>query len=69
MIEDGKAPCGNFVDDTRREKWRQEFSCNLLGCEKCSLWDGKTVYYKENIKKGLSIWAKHQLETEEYKTW
>jgi hypothetical protein len=66
MIEDkgGIAPCGKYPDDTRHEQWRQEFSCCLVGCKSCGLYDGGTVYYeysKENMKKGLSIWAKHQL--------
>ena len=29
----GIAPCGKYPDDTRREQWRQEFSCCIVGCK------------------------------------
>ena len=66
MIEDrgGVAPCGKYPDDTRREQWRQEFSCLLVGCRSCGLYDGGEIHYQyseESMKKALSIWAKHQL--------
>ena len=59
--KEGIAPCGNVVDDTRHEKWRQEFTCYLIGCKDCRLYNGNE-YYKHDIKKGLSIWAKAQRE-------
>ena len=64
-MKDGIAPCGQEVDDTRHETWRQEMSCNLIGCDKCSLHlKGMPIYYissENNMKKGIAIWAKHML--------
>ena len=61
-MEEGMAPCGRFVDDTRREQWRQEFSCTLIGCKSCSLYNGGEIYYEGNMKRGLAIWARQQLK-------
>lgn len=64
-MKDGIAPCGQEVDDTRHEKWRQEMTCYLIGCDKCSLHPKDApMYYvssENNIKKGIAIWAKHML--------
>jgi len=64
-MRDGIAPCGQEVDDTRHEKWRQEMTCYLIGCDKCSLHlKDMPIYYAssdDNIKLALSIWAKHML--------
>ena len=64
-MKDGIAPCGQEVDDTRHEKWRQEMTCNLIGCDRCSLHlKGEPFYYvssEQNMKHGLAIWAKHML--------
>lgn len=66
----GIAPCGQYVDDLRREWWRQEMSCNIIGCDNCSLHQkDEPMYYissQENMKKGLAIWAKHMLGELEY---
>lgn len=60
MSEEGRAPCGMFVDDTRHEQWRQEFSCLLFGCEKCLMRNGGPVYYEPDFRKAIGIWVKHQ---------
>ena len=62
--KNGIAPCGNYVDDERHEKWRQECSCLFVGCKNCALYKGGEIHYEgsdKDIKKGLSIWAKHML--------
>ena len=61
----GIAPCGKYPDDTRHEQWRQEFSCCIVGCKSCALYEGGEIYYEyseKSMKRGLAIWAKHQLE-------
>jgi hypothetical protein len=69
-MKDGVAPCGHEVDDMRHEKWRQEMTCYLIGCDKCSLHSKDTpLYYissEDNIKHGLSIWAKYMLGELDY---
>lgn len=61
----GLAPCGQYVDDLRHEWWRQEMSCNLIGCDRCGLHEkGKPIYYissDHNMKKALALWARHML--------
>jgi hypothetical protein len=51
-------PCGVIDDET--ETWKCEIACYMTGCKNCKNFNG-TEYYVQNMKKGISMWAKHEL--------
>lgn len=53
--------CGFDDGETESEDWKAEISCNLVGCKNCQHFKGE-VYVKQNIKKGLAMWAKKEKE-------
>ena len=54
-------PCGVLDDEI--ETWKCEISCYMTGCKSCKNFNG-TEYYIQNIKKGISMWAKHEINKE-----
>ncbi len=56
-----KYPCGAESDSSPEERWKDEISCTLVGCRGCKNFNG-TEYYQANVKKGVSMWAKKELE-------
>ena len=56
-----KYPCGVESDSTPEEQWKDEISCTLVGCQGCKNFNG-TEYYQANVKKGVAMWAKKELE-------
>ena len=50
-------PCGAESDSAPEEQWKDEISCTLVGCRGC-----KNEYYQANVKKGVAMWAKKELE-------
>lgn len=51
-------PCGTPDDGPQ---WTCEVACYVVGCKDCKNYNG-TEYYVKDFKKGLSIWAKHEVE-------
>ena len=56
-----KYPCGAESDSTPEERWKDEIYCTLVGCRGGKNFNG-TEYYQANVKKGVAMWAKKELE-------
>jgi hypothetical protein len=54
-------PCGAESNSAPEERWKDEISCTLVGCRGCKNFNG-TEYYQANIKKGVAMWARKELE-------
>lgn len=57
-----KYPCG--VLDDEPESWKCEVACLIVGCQRCKNFNG-TEYYNMDVKKGLAMWAKHEISKED----
>ena len=54
-------PCGAESNSAPEERWKDEISGTLVGCRGCKNFNG-TEYYQANIKKGVAMWARKELE-------
>lgn len=55
-----EAKCG-FIDKEETEPRKAEIVCNMVGCRDCKHFNGEE-YYPGNVKKGVAMWAKLELE-------
>ncbi len=53
--------CGVMSESSPQEQWKDEISCVLVGCKGCKNFNG-TEYYKANVRKGIAMWARKELE-------
>lgn len=61
MAQGKRYPCGAAYEEAEADQWKCEICCQLIGCKGCKNFNG-IEYYIRNVKKGVSMWAKHELE-------
>ena len=62
MSQERCYPCGMAYEELEAEQWKEEIGCQLVGCRSCKNFNG-TEYFEKNIPRGVSMWAKHELES------
>ena len=53
--------CGFDDGLPAEEDWKNNISCQMVGCKNCKHFNG-TVYFEANIKKGIAMWARKELK-------
>lgn len=55
-----KALCGftDYEEDSENGK----IVCTLIGCETCKHYKNGRIYYKSDVPKAMSLWAKEKLK-------
>ena len=54
-------PCGAPDNCGPGEEYKSEIACTLVGCRGCKYFNG-IEYYKADVRKGVGMWARHELE-------
>lgn len=65
MAQGKRYPCGAAYEEPEANQLKCEIACQLVGCKNCKNYNG-TDYYTRDIKRGVSMWAKHELENMQY---